>query len=289
MNEIMQKIHELKPYLLVAKKWAPNVTLGLLVVIAVYWVFAIVRVVWFDDVVVAATPDYQSSNERYRWRWVQRPRSQQAEQAPVAEQPKDDDNLDEASTNAKLLGVMISNNIAIASISSRKDPNGVFKAGDEIEDNLRLEEVQHHRVIVTQRGIRKQMSLKKELAESKDSKQSSLIEVQENEPESDSGLGVAGMFGAQPVNVNGEFGLKLNDLSDQIKGLADIRDGDAVTSVGGVSVADLMGDPLLWQSFLGSSQVPIKLVREGEEVEVFINAASLASNILPALGQGGFQ
>jgi S1-C subfamily serine protease len=89
------------------------------------------------------------------------------------------------------------------------------------------------------------------------------------------------MFGAVPVKVPGGSGLKLNNLSDEVKILADIRDGDVVIAVDGVAMGDLMANPGKWMSYSGSNSLSVTVVRQGQEETVYVNAASLYSKMLP--------
>ena len=98
------------------------------------------------------------------------------------------------------------------------------------------------------------------------------------------GFALANMFGAVPVNVGGNSGLKMNNLSDEIKILADIQEGDVVVKVDGLSVQSLMGDPTKWMSYSSSSSLPVTVIRQGQEEIIYVNAASLSAKMLPKLG-----
>ena len=92
------------------------------------------------------------------------------------------------------------------------------------------------------------------------------------------------MFGAVPVNVGGSSGLKMNNISDEIKILADIQDGDVVVKVDGLMVQSLLADPTKWMSYSSASSLPVTVIRQGQEEIIYVNAASLSAKMLPNLG-----
>jgi S1-C subfamily serine protease len=92
------------------------------------------------------------------------------------------------------------------------------------------------------------------------------------------------MFGAVPVIAGGQTGFKINQLSLEMQQLADIQDGDIVTSVDGVSIRDIMANPSEWLKFSGSTNLPVTVLRDGEEQIIYINAASLSAKMMPNVG-----
>jgi type II secretory pathway component PulC len=98
------------------------------------------------------------------------------------------------------------------------------------------------------------------------------------------GFALANMFGAVPVNVAGGQGLKVNNLSADVKMMADIRDGDVVLQVDGLSVQDLMSNPMKLISYSNSNSLPVTVMRNGTEETIYVNAASLSAKLAPAIG-----
>jgi len=76
----------------------------------------------------------------------------------------------------------------------------------------------------------------------------------------------------------------MNNLSDEIKILADIQEGDVVMQVDGLSIQNLLEDPTKWMSYSGSSSLPVTVIRQGQEEIIYVNAASLSAKMLPKLG-----
>ena len=69
-----------------------------------------------------------------------------------------------------------------------------------------------------------------------------------------------------------------------MKALADIRDGDVVLEVNGSSVQNLMSNPMNLIKLRSSNSLPVKILREGREETIYVNAESLSAKMLPALG-----
>ena len=65
----------------------------------------------------------------------------------------------QAKINAELLGVMIYGEQAIASISTRANPNGVYKVGDEVVNGVTITSIEKHRVVVTRGDELQQIQL----------------------------------------------------------------------------------------------------------------------------------
>ena len=69
-----------------------------------------------------------------------------------------------------------------------------------------------------------------------------------------------------------------------MKALADIRDGDVVLEVNGSSVQNLISNPMNLIKLRSSNSLPVKILREGREETIYVNAESLSAKMLPALG-----
>ncbi len=213
-----------------------------------------------------------------RWNWF----SGVEVAAPVVE--ADSSNLVDANVNATLLGVMLSESTSSATISFNGRPEQVYHIGDKLGSSVVIEQIQAFRIIVEQNGARRQITLKKpenvmQTEEAPDSDSAS-----DNQSDDD-GFSMANMFGALPVKVdNYGSGFKLNKLSDEMKMLADIEEGDVVVDIDGIGVQALMSDPAGWIKYSGQTSLPVTVIRNGEEVVVYVNAASLSAKMLPKFG-----
>lgn len=187
--------------------------------------------------------------------------------------------LPAASINAQLLGVLLAGEASTATIKVGGSPEAVYQKGDELGSNTTLVDIQPYRIVVSQNGVNKQVPMKKP---------DSIIETEEYtygaEERAESGFALANMFGAVPVMQSGSTAFKMNNLSDEMKQLADIQEGDVVTQVNGIAIQDIMADPAQWMQFSTSSSLPVTVIRQGQEEVIYVNAASLSAKMLPSLG-----
>ena len=204
------------------------------------------------------------------WTWFGRQRVI----APVKTQT----DLANAQINAELLGVMLSGASSSATLKFKGKPEQVYQMGDKLDGKLELVDIEAYRIVISDNGIKKQLLMKKPDV---------IMESQESDEDVDTqtqGFALANMFGAVPVNIGGNTGFKINNLSADVQAMADIRDGDVVVQIDGLSVQDLMSDPVKWMSYSSSSSLPVTLMREGREEIIYVNAASLSAKMLPTLG-----
>jgi type II secretory pathway component PulC len=252
-----------------------------LLLIALLLALLVALVMSFTDVKSGAKAISRTSTPvaaRLSWNWFKGT----AVTAPIIE--VDSRDLADANAKAKLLGVMLSESASLATISLNGRPEQVYRVGDKLGSSIVIKQMEAFRIIVEQNGARRQILLKKP---------DDVMQIEQSpESESDSGnqttnqgFAMANMFGALPVKVdNYGSGFKLNKLSDEMKMLADIEDGDVVVDVGGTGVQELMSDPAEWIKYSSETSLPVTVIRNGEEVVVYVNAASLSAKMLPKLG-----
>ncbi len=191
--------------------------------------------------------------------------------------------LEDASIRAELLGVIIHEDYAFAAIQTPQVPDGLYKIGDELDSNTELVRIEADRVVVRERGLDRQIRLNP-LAEDGSENDGSLIQ---SVPSDGSGFSLAGVLGATPINVAGfGLGIRLDSVDEEISSMSDLQARDVVLEVGGKPISELMSNPLLWQDFLQQTTVPLSVQREGETLEISVNARSLGERILPKIGQG---
>ena len=46
-----------------------------------------------------------------------------------------------------------------------------------------------------------------------------------------------------------------------------------------------MQSPAEWMSYTGQSNLPVTVIRDGREVVIYVNAASLTAKMLPMMGK----
>ena len=250
-----------------------------LLLIALLLALLVALVMSFTDVKPGAKAISRTSipvAARLSWNWF----NGTAVTAPIVE--VDSRDLADANVKAKLLGVILSESASLATISLNGRPEQVYRVGDKLGSSIVIKQMQAFRIIVEQNGVRRQILLKKP-DDVMQIEQSS--ESDSGNQTADEGFAMANMFGALPVKVdNYGSGFKLNKLSDEMKMLADIEDGDVVVDIGGTGVQELMSDPAEWVKYSSETSLPVTVIRNGEEVVVYVNAASLSAKVLPKLG-----
>ena len=188
-----------------------------------------------DNVVPKVQVDMKKSLRVMSWNWFGN-----VKEVPTINTNYEDQPLQEIDINADLLGVMLSENNSSATLKFQGRPEKVFKIGDKLSGSIELVEIQAYRIIVQDKGIRKQLLMKKHdvIMESSRSEGANESKIRQE------GFAIANLFGAVPVKVNEDQGFKVSNLSSEVKALADIRDGDVVLEVNGSSVQNLMSNPM---------------------------------------------
>jgi len=208
-----------------------------------------------------------------RWNWFRG--SQPIQQAPQVGE------LENSTLKAKLLGVMISREVSSATLAFNGKPQKVYHVGDKLGPSVTIEKIEPYRIIVKRNGTNEQIVL---------AKADNVIETQQSTDSADGqtadgGFAMANMFGAVPVRVDGYgSGFKLNKLTKEMKMLADLENNDVVVDVGGTGVQQLMSDPQQWIKYSAQSSLPVTVIRDGQPVVIYVNAASLSAKMLPKFG-----
>jgi len=219
-----------------------------------------------------------------RWTWFN------STAAAASVEQVDLNDLADADIKAKLLGIVLSERTSSATIAFNGRPEKVYHVGDKLGSAIVIKQIQPFRVIVEQNGARRQIKLEKadsvmqtEQTVGNTSGNGYINSSRNKAP--DEGFAMANMFGALPVRA-GKYGrgFKLNQLSSEMKSFADIEEGDVVVDIGGTDVQSLMANPAEWIKYSGQTSLPVKVIRNGEEVIVNVNAASLSAKMLPKLG-----
>ena len=251
-----------------------TVVLGIMIALSLYLLVLTVLVLRSPDVAVEPLQRIASANVP-RWNWFG---GQQVVQvAAVTEQ---DQELSDASINAELLGVMLAGDASSATLKFKGKPEQVFQRDDKINASIKLLAIEAYRIIVSENGVKKQVMMNKPdtIMETATTLGGSVQQLQSK------GFALANMFGAVPVNIAGGSGFKMNNLSSDIKMMADIRDGDVVMQVDGLSVQDLMSNPMKLMSYSSATSLPVTVMRNGRQETIYVNAASLSAKMLPTFG-----
>ena len=139
----------------------------------------------------------------------------------IVETTEQDQELKDANINAELLGVVLAGEASSATLKFKGKPEKVFQRDEKINTSITLLAIEAYRIIVSENGVKKQILMNKPdtIMETAVSPDGSVQQLQSK------GFALANMFGAVPVNVAGGSGFKMNNLSSDIKMMADIRDG----------------------------------------------------------------
>ena len=195
-----------------------------------------------------------------------------------------------ATFNGQLLGLLEAGARSTATIRLQGQSEQVFRLGETIVSGVRLVAVEQNRIIVEQRGQQRELLLDIDGLTS-----SELSAV--NEPSAASelaqpgagnaALALAGLFSAQPVQLESGSGLLLSDIGEEMSILTDLQQGDIVVAIEQdgqrLSVDQLTATPQLLAGLAMNSELPITVVRDGNEITLMINAASLAARVMPNL------
>jgi type II secretory pathway component PulC len=192
----------------------------------------------------------------HRWTWFGAPSG-----IPAMEIVEQNQQLQDLNINADLLGVLLAGDNSSATLKFRGQPERVFKLGDKLNGNLELLDIQAFRIVVSDKGVRKQLLMKKPdvILQTE-----GVADRVDNQAQSQ-GFALANMFGA-------------------VQMMADIRDGDVVLQVDGESVQDLMSNPLKMMAYRSSDSLPVTVMRNGSKETIYVNAASLSAKLGPTLG-----
>lgn len=217
-----------------------------------------------------------STGAKLNWNWFSNDQSSLSVNEVTQAIP---DQLSTAKINAQLLGVVMAGESSSATLKVNSAPEAVYKRGDDLGSNSIIVDIQPYRIVVNQDGVNKQILLKKP---------ESIIQTElvpsGNQTGPEEGFALANMFGAVPVVTSGGAGFKLNNLSDEMKQLADIQENDIITHIDGVEIQTIMANPQQWITLSGSSNLAVTVEREGQEETLYVNAASLSAKMLPNLG-----
>ena len=58
-----------------------------------------------------------------------------------------------------------------------------------------------------------------------------------------------------------------------------------IVKVSDSGIQELLKNPAAWVNYSSQTSLPVTVIRDGREVVVYVNAASLSAKMLPNLGQ----
>lgn len=250
---------------------------GVLIALAI-WLLVSIVLLWLpreapgtQQNVVAAAPG-NASAQALRLTWFSGARGSVIQQV-------DREELEEASVQAELLGVVLSGDRSTATIKFGTRPESVYRVGDKLGSAVELKQIESYRVVVSERGVRRQISLNKA------DKVMQAVDPSDRDAGADRrGFGVNNLFGAVPVQTD-EYGagIELDQVTGELQEFAAVRPGDVVVQVGDLSVSELATNPQALSEMENQTSVPVTVLRDGEEMVIYVNAAGLSARLLPGI------
>ena len=224
----------------------------------------------FSESMLGSKLDQIASGEILFWNWFH---SNSLNGPPV--EVIEAEELENSSIAAELMGVLVSPALSLATIKLRGQVEKIYHRGDLLANGVEIKEISPSRVVVEERGRLLQIPLKKP---------ETLLQKVSTPLGGAQTLGIPNMFSAEMVQMDGSnTGLKVNDLSGELKALLNMRDGDVVVQVGADTVQDLMSNPALWTKYSANTELSVTIIRNSEEVRMSVNAFNLSAKVLPSL------
>lgn len=189
--------------------------------------------------------------------------------------------LEKSQLSARVLGVLGGGDNAVATIQLSNRPEKVYRVGENLTASAKLVSIHVNRIVIIEDGEFFELPLEK-----MGRPNSNLLtrnSSSENTLQSAS-LQLTGMARAIPVSIDGQTGLKLEDLATDIIDLSDLKTNDVIMSVEGQNIENLMANNN-WQKLLSKTDARVRLVRDGQSMDVQINVATLAQQMAQSMLQ----
>lgn len=192
----------------------------------------------------------------------------------------------QSSINAKLIGVIAQGDEegkSVALIAVDGKPAQIFRVGDEVLPSIFLEKVGPYYIHLENDGVIEVVEIKKLNLFSKKKVEGEADPGQGNDPSAGSG-GILDEVIQEPAKLaeiiqfkltkaQGKPGFAIAPKSPKHEGTFSalgLLPGDVVVSADGKPVAELIKNPASWKSLLKSSGVGLQVIRDGVEMEVFV-------------------
>lgn len=185
--------------------------------------------------------------------------------------------LNKARLNAEVLGVVVRGDQSVVLLSLPGRPEGVYRVGDKVNNQTEVEAIEAHRIVLRENGVLREL----ELETLGDSPTSSVVR-HTNNSSNDDAMAILNMARAVPVSVEGVTGLRLDDLSQEIQQLSELKSGDIVLSVEGQNIQSLQSGNN-WQSLMNKTDAQVSLMRDGQQMIIQVNVATLAQQMMQSL------
>lgn len=202
---------------------------------------------------------------------------------PVVVELEESEELADANIRAELLGILINDSQSFAAIQTPQVPDGLYAIGDEIAANVELLRIEADRVVVRERGVDRQIRLNA-LSEDGSGLDDQLLQ---SLPQETQGFSLAGVFGATPIDVAGHgLAVRVDNLDSEFAQISGLESSDVILAINERPMTQYLTNPMMLQQVLQQTLVTVSIQRDGEPLELSLNARSLGERILPQIGQG---
>ncbi|MGU9978180.1 MAG: type II secretion system protein N [Candidatus Oxydemutatoraceae bacterium WSBS_2016_MAG_OTU14] len=271
MNFFSQVSSEvLKPINILASR---VVALSLLLFVCYYASTLFWYITYPESLTISFTPNIPKApavaTQARSWNWFRD--TSLAARKPIAQ----------SKINAKLIGVISQDEkdgIALVSVSNK--PAEIFRINDEVMPSVFLSKVGPYYIHLENDGaieviemVRKNLFTGDGVGEEKDAENenrpsNNLLEEIAEEPQK-----LSKIISFKLVKFKGKQGFSVKPKKAEDAGTFEAMGflpGDIVISADGKPVSELMKDPASWQSLLKSSGIGLQVIRDGIEVDVFV-------------------
>jgi type II secretory pathway component PulC/type II secretory pathway component PulM len=202
------------------------------------------------------------------WRWFPEAQAQSATQAPA-----DGRQLAHARIEAVLAGVLLTPQAASATLLVAGQRETVYHVGDELARGVEILGIYSDRVVIREQGKDVQIPLKpfstRDAAGVASTAGAATVEL-------------PGMFANLPVQLSQVAqGIEVGTIAEELQQQADIQTGDVITRVADKEIQQLLADPLQWAEYSMNTELPVTVLRGGQEMTVYVNALGFLSSMLP--------
>ena len=191
--------------------------------------------------------------------------------------------LPKARLDAQLLGVVLLGDNAVANIAHGKKRDGVFRVGDEITNNVTVEAIEAHRVVIREQGQYRQINLQALGGSTVKTREPASAERNlKQAPANAFASGTELAPGLSTVTLpSGQVGLQLSADTFTRLSKYGLQQGELVTDIDGTSVDQLMADRSRLMGLMNRSSVQVTLYRDGRSRQIQLQPSVVASSVMP--------
>ena len=207
------------------------------------------------------------------WNWFS-----EAETTPA---PVGDD-LPETRSGAQLVGIVLTERERLATITTGNAQRSVYREGDSLDGNIRIERIEPTRVVLREQGEQRQLVLARfdtggQATGSTTSPSPFLPPL---------GASSNPSFGTR-VSTSSSYGtvIEIDSVPDQLAASLPFQRGDRIVSVDGYNLDHVARDAALRAELAESASLPIEIERNGATMELSVDLSALPSDLRALLAE----